>query len=35
MTSGHLETTLRFVGGWPWWLGLLLALVLGAATLFG
>ncbi len=32
MNSERVETTLRFVGGWPWWLGLLVAVVLGAAA---
>ena len=32
MTAEHLQTTLRFVGGWPWWAGFLAAIVAGAAA---
>ena len=32
MTAERIQTTLRFVGGWPWWAGLLLAVVVGAAA---
>src|SRR4051794_22644119 len=32
MNGERVQTTLRFVGGWPWWAGLLLAVALGAAA---
>lgn len=32
MTGERIQTTLRFVGGWPWWAGLLLAGALGTAA---
>ncbi len=32
MNGERIQTTLRFVGGWPWWAGLLLAIALGAAA---
>ena len=32
MNEERVETTLRFVGGWPWWAGVALALALGAAA---
>ena len=32
MNDERVETTLRFVGGWPWWAGVLLALILGTAA---
>ncbi|HYR57798.1 MAG TPA: VWA domain-containing protein, partial [Chthoniobacteraceae bacterium] len=32
MNPERVQTTLRFIGGWPWWAGLLLALALGAAA---
>ena len=32
MTTERIETSLRFVGDWPWWLGVGLALVLGVVA---
>ena len=32
MTTERVETSLRFVGDWPWWLGVGMALVLGAVA---
>ena len=32
MNPERIQTTLRFVGDWPWWASLALALVLGAAA---
>ncbi len=32
MSSESVQTSLRFVGDWPWWAGLLGAVVLGAAA---
>jgi hypothetical protein len=32
MNGERVQTTLRFVGSWPWWAGLLVALVLGTAA---
>jgi hypothetical protein len=32
MTTERVQTTLRFVGDWPWWLGAGLALVLGVTA---
>lgn len=34
MTAERVQTTLRFVGGWPWWAGLLAAIILAAAAWF-
>ena len=34
MNAERIQTTLRFVGGWPWWVGLLLSSVLGGAVWF-
>ena len=32
MNGERVQTSLRFVGSWPWWAGLVLALVLGIAA---
>src|SRR6266540_6867459 len=32
MTDEKVTTTLRFVGDWPWWLGMAGALLLGASA---
>ena len=32
MNGEKVQTTLRFVGDWPWWLGLGAALLLGAGA---
>ena len=34
MTSEHVQTTLRFIGDWPWWAGCGAALLLGGVSWF-